>query len=240
MKYSDKSPLKYPGGKSRLAKSIIRVMPPHRVYVEPFAGAAHVLFAKPPAEKEVINDIDKELMQFFKDVKGKKICCDLKKLSYPEYKKIIDKPTKSPCDVIRLNKASWGGNWKGTGYGPKSFQKSKGTKCFDGERLANVQVRSEDFRKTIEKFDSKDTLFYVDPPYVKANSNDCIYGEGHCDVSPHDVAKTLNTIKGKALVSYDDDPQVRKAFKGWKCQKIRVDWTMNKKKGTELICKNFK
>src|SRR3972149_9245263 len=63
------SPFKWVGGKSRLRKQIIPLLPAHTCYVEPFAGAAWVLFGKPPSEVEVINDIDQELINFFRVVR---------------------------------------------------------------------------------------------------------------------------------------------------------------------------
>ena len=63
------SPFKWVGGKSRLRKAIIPLIPAHTCYIEPFAGAAWVLFGKPPSSVEVINDIDQELINFFRVVK---------------------------------------------------------------------------------------------------------------------------------------------------------------------------
>ncbi len=59
------SPFKWVGGKSRLRKQIISLLPKHTCYVELFAGAAWVLFGKPPSDVEVINDIDQEVVTFF-------------------------------------------------------------------------------------------------------------------------------------------------------------------------------
>lgn len=63
------SPFKWVGGKSRLRKQIIALLPEHTCYVEPFAGAAWVLFGKPPSNVEILNDIDQDLITFFRVVK---------------------------------------------------------------------------------------------------------------------------------------------------------------------------
>ena len=65
------SPFKWVGGKSRLRKQIIKFLPDHTCYVELFCGAAWVLFAKQPSQVEVINDIDQDLINFFRVVKNR-------------------------------------------------------------------------------------------------------------------------------------------------------------------------
>jgi DNA adenine methylase len=65
------SPIKWVGGKSRLRKPILAMLPAHTCYVEPSAGAAWVLFAKPPSDVEVLNDLDQELVTLFRVVKEK-------------------------------------------------------------------------------------------------------------------------------------------------------------------------
>src|SRR3954471_8742303 len=65
------SPFKWVGGKSRLRKAIIPLLPEHTCYVEPFAGAAWVLFGKPPSDVEILNDKEQELINFFRVVKEK-------------------------------------------------------------------------------------------------------------------------------------------------------------------------
>ncbi len=59
-------PLSYIGGKNRLAKRIIEIFPKHTTYVEAFAGGAQVLFHKEPSAVEVLNDLDGELVNFFR------------------------------------------------------------------------------------------------------------------------------------------------------------------------------
>src|SRR3977135_2176411 len=59
-------PLAYIGGKNRLAHKIIAPLPEHTAYVEPFAGGAQVFFHKEPSKVEVLNDLDFEIVNFFR------------------------------------------------------------------------------------------------------------------------------------------------------------------------------
>ena len=59
-------PLPYIGGKRAIANKIIAVFPKHTTYVEPFAGGAQVFFHKEPSKVEVLNDLDGEMVNFFR------------------------------------------------------------------------------------------------------------------------------------------------------------------------------
>lgn len=63
--------IKWVGGKSQLRDKIISIIPAHKTYIEPFAGAGWVLFGKPPSPSEFINDIDNELINLYLTVKTK-------------------------------------------------------------------------------------------------------------------------------------------------------------------------
>jgi len=65
-----KTPVSYYGGKQKLASMIVPLIPRHNLYCEPFIGGAAVFFAKRPSEIEVINDTNKELMNFYRTVKN--------------------------------------------------------------------------------------------------------------------------------------------------------------------------
>lgn len=86
-----KSPISWFGGKYYLAHKIIKLFPPHSIYVEPFGGAAHVLFAKEPSPVEVYNDIDSGLVNFFRVLRDPKsfgelaLLCSLTPYSREEY-----------------------------------------------------------------------------------------------------------------------------------------------------------
>ncbi|MDR2149904.1 MAG: DNA adenine methylase [Spirochaetaceae bacterium] len=61
-----KTPITYYGGKQMLAKIILGLIPPHRVYCEPFLGGGAIFFSKQPSKVEIINDTNGELINFYK------------------------------------------------------------------------------------------------------------------------------------------------------------------------------
>jgi len=71
-----KSPIQYFGGKARLARRIVDMMLEHKIYVEPFGGAMNVLLAKDPSKFEVYNDLDSEIVNFFKVLQNPNTLCD--------------------------------------------------------------------------------------------------------------------------------------------------------------------
>ena len=113
------SPIKWVGGKSRLRKHIIPLLPAHTCYVEPFAGAAWVLFGKPPSEVEVLNDIDQDLITFFRVVKEKPedliASFDWAFASRAEFEQLAAQDPQTLTDTQRAHRfyylimAGWGG-----------------------------------------------------------------------------------------------------------------------------------
>ena len=65
-----KPPISYYGGKQNLADKIISIIPPHNLYCEPFVGGAAVFFNKPQSNVEVINDTNKELVNFYRVIQN--------------------------------------------------------------------------------------------------------------------------------------------------------------------------
>src|SRR5512134_1207868 len=61
-----RTPVPYYGGKQVIAESVVKLLPPHDHYVEPFFGSGAVLFAKPPSAMETVNDIDDQLVTFWR------------------------------------------------------------------------------------------------------------------------------------------------------------------------------
>ena len=225
-----KSPITYVGGKYHMAKKIIPLFPQHKIYVEPFGGGAHVLCQKPWSKKieylEVYNDVNLELVNLFKTLQSPAKEAEIIRLleltphSREFFYQLRDgeyKPKTSGEDVcmayriLVMMKQCFSGNWMNT-KPSWSFNKNAKKATIKNhnfpakikplvERLKYVQIEHVDFRDCIKKYDSPDTLFYCDPPYVDVEH----YYKGSFGAQDHeDLAEMLNNIKGRAVVSYYD------------------------------------
>jgi DNA adenine methylase len=230
-----KSPLIWFGGKGKVAQKIIQHMPQHKVYVEPFGGAAHVISQKPQMYHEVYNDIDGELVNFLlvaREHTEKLIhACETLPYSRELYERW--KSEEFPPDpferAVRFFYLNRSGIAKGNGPGTAKTGWRHSTSssqnpavgyqsaCREIEqfakRMRGVMIEHDDFRTIIKKYDSPDTLFYVDPPYI---GKEKYYAGGFTEQDHRDLAELLNRIQGKAIVSYYDDPLLLEIYPGWR------------------------
>lgn len=222
-----RTPLCRPGGKTYLLNEILSRIPEHKIYVEPFVGSGAVFFSKPPAELSVLNDKDKgitDILQFMKE--GGK--CSATRMTKKKFNRIKNKTEKTPCDQFTLMKTSWGCN--ALRFASTKVPKGR-LRTYDfseyQDLLKNVIIMNEDFRETIKKYDSPETFFYIDPPYVV---DYCHYPVKElCDIIPQDIVEAVQNLKGKILISYNDHPSVRDAFhkKQWTITEIQSKWRIN-------------
>ncbi|AGN35081.1 DNA adenine methylase [Bacillus paralicheniformis] len=229
-----RSPLIWFGGKAKYTEHIINKMPAHKVYVEPFGGAAHVIAKKPKISHEVYNDIDGNvvnfLMQVRKDPKEMQKACESIPYSRALYEKwkAEDYPANDFDRAVRWFYMNRSGISKGnaenvpqTGWrhSTKSGQNPAGgyiSACTTFQSFANrmkgVMIECQDFRTIIEKYDSSETLFYVDPPYV---GREQFYAGGFTEQDHRDLARLLIKAKGKVVLSYYDNPLILDLYPNW-------------------------
>jgi DNA adenine methylase len=248
-------PLSYIGGKNRLAKRLIAMFPPHVTYCEVFLGGGQVFFRKEPSKVEVINDIDHEVVNFFRCAQQhpEEMARRLKYvLVSREWFRLfnIENPA-SLTDIQRavrflyLQKNCYAGLVHSRHYGAKvvgkpGFNPNRLPELLGKvhERLARVQIESLPFEKFIPRFDRPTTLFYCDPPYWRRK----LYNFNFADEDYRTLAATLRAIKGKFILSVDDVPQLREIFAWAKLTEIDVAYTSQKQPGKryrELIIANF-
>lgn len=170
-----KPPISRMGGKSKLRNKIINMLPSHTTYIELFFGAGWVYFGKDKSKVEVINDIDKELINLFKIIKYH--TPEIKRLLeyefsgrdiFEEYKNDTLEHLTDIHRAIRflyLINNSFAGKGKNFGYGTTKIpnQKIFLTEYLNEikERLNNTYVENLYFEKIIDKYDREESLFFV-------------------------------------------------------------------------------
>ena len=180
--------LRYHGGKWRLAPWILQFAPPHGCYVEPFGGAAGVLLRKPRVYAEVYNDLDGDIVNFFRVLRDPALredlirACRLTPYARDEFDAAYE-PTDDPLERARrtcvraaMGFGSAGATKATTGFRTDTRRKY-GTAQHNwahypealaaiGDRFAGVLVENRDALEVITAHDGVDTLHFVDPPYM--------------------------------------------------------------------------
>ena len=237
-----KSPINWFGGKYYMANDIINLFPKHRVYVEVFGGAGHILFKKEPSAIEVYNDIDSGLYLFFKILRDEnkanllKQKLDLTPYSREEFYHCRDTWRDEQDDIEKVRK------WYvtamqsfSTNFSTWSHSKSKSRRGMSQavsqwlgkiednlpkavERLKVVQIENMDYKDLLKKYDGEDTLFYLDPPYIhKTRKMTYQYAHEMEDEQHEGMIDILLHIKGKAILSgYDNEIYNKLSNNGWK------------------------
>src|SRR6266567_5316262 len=232
-------PLSYVGGKNRLAKHIISLTPKHNTYVEPFAGGAQVLFRKEPSEVEVLNDLDGELVNFYRVCQAhhEELLRSLRYtlLSRKLYGLLARTPPENLTDISRaaryfiLQKCSFGGmvarkNFAAHITKRPTFTPKRIPEIIDAayKRLQDVQIESLPYEQVLEKYDRLTTFFYLDPPYYGVK----LYNHNFTDDDFVSLKRHLSGLKGKFLLSINDHPRIRKLFEGFKMDEVAISYTL--------------
>lgn len=250
------SPIRWVGGKSRLRQQIIELLPAHTCYVEPFAGAAWVLFAKPPSDVEVLNDIDQELVNFFRVLKEKPEdlirSFDWELVSRAEFERLASVNPLELADVQRAHRfyylimAGWGGELDYPRFQTSISDGGHGNRLIGAlkhlrqrlepvhGRLRTVIIENLRWQDCLERYDRPQTVMYVDPPYP---GNKCNYAHNMRDWQVHwELAERLKAAQCKWILSSYDVSQVRNMYTGYTILPVQTYSGMTvKKNGSERI-----
>lgn len=247
---------KSPGGKFRMAKKLVPLIPEHKTFVESFCGGAQVFFHKKRSDEEILNDVNPDLIfayRFIKNMEPKDHEWLAKQhwtISRAHVKKVFNHEPASPRErfyrVAYLNKANYWGRTDRI-EGMRSGKNGEGYEIqLVGrlpqiqERLQQVKLFNKDWKETIEMFDSKDAFFYLDPPYPLHWPRET--GKvGSKFFKEEDLLPTLKNIKGKFLLSYELEKA--KLFKSFNTYRIKTMWTganqLGFRKKYELLVANY-
>jgi DNA adenine methylase len=249
-------PLSYIGGKNRLAKRIIEIFPRHKTYVEAFAGGAQVLFHKEPSAVEVLNDLDGELVNFFR-------VCQSHYEELVRYFRFVlvsrrwfallkSADTATLTDIQRaarylyLLKSSFASLVSRPVYHwhvvqPPGFNLARLPVLLENthKRLERVQIECLPYEGILKRFDRPATLFYLDPPYWGRS----LY---RYNFNSHDfelLEERLRGLRGKFVLSLNDVPEVRKLFHRFLIEDVQLAYTAQRHAGKryrEVLITNFR
>jgi site-specific DNA-adenine methylase len=225
-----------PAGKKHLAPRLVKLIPPHKTYVEPFAGSGAVFFAKSPSDKEILGDADPEIAFAYKALStlSDGDLAALKKKDWTGrrtlYRAMQEAKPKSKVDklyrFLYLSHFAYG-KLRGKSYNPNA--EGIGARTIDRiekyrDRLRNVTVRSAHYADVVKEFDGKDTFFFLDPPYPGHNVE---VGEDRFDEV--EFRKILDGIKGKFLVTYGTRGKLDTS--GFQVRTVRTRRTISSMRG---------
>lgn len=220
--------LRWFGGKFLLAPWIISQMPPHRIYVEPYGGAASVLMRKPRSYAEIYNDLDSGVVSTFRVLQYEPLAKDLKQLlkltpfareefeeAHKEQFVSVDCVERARRMIIRsfmgFGSDSVSNPEKSTGFRANS-NRSGTTPAHDWvnyadcigtftERLRGVVIENRDATDVMKAADTPETLHFVDPPYVhETKSTKHGYRFEMDDADHTKLCDFLKTLKGMVIL----------------------------------------
>ena len=244
------------GGKSRLADKILPLFPAHTCYVEVFAGGAALFYKKEPSKVEVLNDLNGELTNLYRVLQhhleefvrqfkwaiSSRQVFEWEKTKRPETLTDIQRAAR----FYYLQKLCFGGRTEGQTFGTATTSPPKLNLLRIEEdlsqahlRLARVNIENESWEKCIARYDRPATLFYLDPPYWQTAGYGIDFPFSHYE----EMADLMNTMKGKAILSINDHPAIRKVFCKHHISSAGIAYTVgggaNRKPSKELIIKNW-
>jgi DNA adenine methylase len=227
------------GGKRRLADMLLRRFPPHECYVEVFAGGAAVFFARRPADVEVLNDINGDLINLYRvvtyhfDEFARQFRWSLTSRHVFSWMQATRPETLT--DVQRaarffyLQHQCFGGKVTGQNFGTATTHPAinllriKESLSAAHQRLAGgVYIEQLEWADCIERYDRPHTLFYLDPPYWQTEG----YGVPFPWSEYERMAGMLREIKGKAILSINDHPAIRECFAGYDMEALKINYAV--------------
>jgi DNA adenine methylase len=230
------------GGKYSHLDWLLPLLPLAHHYCEPFGGSAAVFLNREPSPVETYNDIDGEVVNFFRVLRDQKEALieaiGLTPFSREEFQLAIDKSGSNISDLERarrfyvrarqvrtgLAQTASNGRWancRNTSRAGMSGAVSRWLGAVDdlpaiAERLLRAQIENDEAIAVIQRYDSEETLFYCDPPYPHESRGDSkAYSFEMTNEQHEKLAILLRSVKGKVAFSTYRSPFTDRLYEGW-------------------------
>lgn len=226
--------LRWPGGKRRMLKHLLPMIPEHVCYAEAFAGGLAMLLAKPRSEVEIINDINGDLVALYRNLQyhlpelNREL--DFMLGSRQMLRDFVVQPgiteIQRAARFLLRNRISFGGG--GTSFGVTKSGGGGAAFSHPGcaellgdahERMDKVIVENLPYQRFLNLYDTKNTFFFLDPPYVNADPH--AY-RGWTENEMREFRECVSKLKAKWIVTVDDSKLNRELFRDCKLQEVRT------------------
>lgn len=231
----------WPGGKTRLLQHLLPLLSenPHHTYVEAFAGGAAMLFAREPAKVEVINDVHGELVRLYRVVANhldefvRQFRWALTSREMFRWAQLqhVDTLTdiQRAARFFYLQRLAFGGKVSGQTFGtaaksPKSINLLRLEEDLSAAhlRLHRVVVEQLPWDACLAKYDTPDTLFFLDPPYWQTEGYGAPFGLEQYDR----MAELMAGLQGRAILTINDHPAMRERFDRFTGRTVAINYTL--------------
>jgi len=232
--------IRWAGGKSRLLKWILPLIPKHVCYCEPFAGGLAVLLAKPRSQVEVVNDINGDLVTFYRCVRFHPdvLLTELEFVlnSREEFYDFRDQPGLTDIQKAARwffrNKTGFAGSVDSFGVSPSVGSSSRSARMETiralSFRLDRVCIEHVSWEKCLALYDRPSTFFFLDPPYTDCRQDN--YGSW-TNTDVQSLRERLDKLRGKWLLTLNDTAAIRAIFADCKLAAVSRARGINNKAG---------
>lgn len=233
--------LRYHGGKFRLAAWLMQFFPAHETYTEAFGGAAGVLIQKPRSKNEVYNDLDGDVVNFFRVLRDRRQreelieACLLTPYARDEFA-LAWEPCEHPVERARRTaiRAQMGFGSAGATKGATGFrintQREYTSNAWNwasypqaiaaaGERLQGVLIENRTAVEVLVQHDTTSSLHFVDPPYVRDTrvlKTQAAYRHEMTNADHQELLECLLSLKGYVVLCSYEHELYAGMLKGWK------------------------
>lgn len=258
-------PVKYHGGKWYLRNWILSNFPDHKTYVEGFGGAATILLNKQPAEREIYNDLEysvynlmlvlktqlPELLKIVREIPyDKDVYLNNRAIYFSDEFRRLNPLEQAVVTLVvrRMSRGGLCGTFSRSDRNLKSGTNAEVnawlTAVHDllplvSERLSCVELRNEDAMSILQEYDSCETLYYLDPPYLRdTRVFQNAYIMEMTDLMHRQLADVVSGLRGKVLVSGYPSALYSSLYKDWRiiCREIPNHSSHLPQKGVMVEC----
>ncbi len=255
------------GGKFSHLDWLLPLLPEATHYCEPFGGSAAVLLNREPTPIETYNDIDGEVVNFFRVLRNEKDdlieAIGLTPFSREEFEKAINEAQEGLTDVERarrfyirarqvrtgLAQTASSGRWAHCRLTSRAGMAGAVSRWLGAvealpeiaQRLLRVQIENDSALNVIRRYDSPETLFYCDPPYPHDSRGDTkAYKYEMSNEAHYRLAETLRKVQGKVALSSYHSPLMDELYGDWTCIEapVRIIHSV-KQERTEVLWINY-